>query len=75
MFLNELDAGGLAVGTGDTVGLAFGGFDDQEDAAVVGEGLVEFEGAGVTLAHDGGGGRGLHVQEKAAEKDIGIESP
>lgn len=36
-FLNELDAGGLAVGTGDTVGLAFGGFDDQEDAAVVGE--------------------------------------
>lgn len=63
MFLNELDAGGLAVGTGDTVGLAFGGFDDQEDAAVVGEGLVEFEGAGVTLADDGGGGRGLHVQE------------
>jgi len=39
---------------GDTVGLTFGGFDDQEDAAVVGEGLVEFE--GVTLAHDGGGG-------------------
>ena len=29
-FLNELDAGGLAVGAGDTVGLTFGGFDDQE---------------------------------------------
>jgi len=51
------------VGAGDTVGLAFGGFDDQEDAAVVGEGLVELEGEGVTLAHDGGGGRILHTQE------------
>lgn len=60
-FLNELDAGGLAMGTGDTVGLAFIGFDDQEDSAVVGEGLVELE--GVTLAHDGGGGRILHTEE------------
>lgn len=51
------------MGTGDTVGLAFGGFDDQEDAAVVGEGLVELEGEGVTLTHDGGGGRVLHAQE------------
>jgi len=62
-FLNELDAGDLAVGAGDTVGLAFGGFDDQEDAAVVGKGLVEFEGEGVTLAHDGGGGGILQAQE------------
>ena len=62
-FLNELDAGGLAMGTGDTVGLAFGCFDDQEDTAVVGEGLVEFEGEGVTLAHDGGGGGVLYAQE------------
>ena len=51
------------MGTGDTVGLAFGCFDDQEDTAVVGEGLVELEGEGVTLAHDGGGGRILHSQE------------
>ena len=62
-FLNELDAGGLAVGAGDTVGLAFGGFDDQEDSAVVGKSLVQLEGEGVTLAHDGGGGRVLHAQE------------
>ena len=62
-FLNELDAGGLAGGAGDTVGLTFCGFDDQEDAAVVGEGLVEFEGEGVTLAHDGGGGGILYTQE------------
>ena len=41
------------MGAGDTVGLAFGGLDDKEDDAVVGEGLVELE--GVTLAHDGGG--------------------
>ncbi len=39
-FLNEFDAGGLAVGAGDTVGLAFGDFDHQEDTPVVGEGLV-----------------------------------
>lgn len=62
-FLNELDAGGLAVGAGDTVGLSFGGFDDQEDSAVVGEGLVELEGEGVTLAYDGGGGGVLHAKE------------
>lgn len=62
-FLNELDAGGLAVGAGDTVGLAFGSFDDQENAAVVGEGLVELEGEGITLAHDGGRGRVLHTQK------------
>ena len=62
-FLNELDAGGLAVGTGDTVGLAFGGLDHQEDAAVVGKGLVELEGEGVTLADDGGGGGVLYAQD------------
>ena len=62
-FLNEFDARGLSVGAGDTVGLAFGGLDDQEDAAVVGEGLVELEGEGVTLAHDGGGRGVLHAQE------------
>ena len=62
-FFNELDAGGLAVCARDTVGLAFGGLDDQEDAAVVGEGLVELEGEGVTLANDGGGGGVLYAQE------------
>lgn len=60
-FLNELDTGGLAVGAGDTDGLAFSGFDDQKDAAVVSKGLVEFEGEGVTLALDGGGGKVLHT--------------
>ena len=51
------------MGTGDTVGLAFGGFDDQVDAAVVSEGLVQLEGEGLTLADDGGGGGILHPQE------------
>ena len=51
------------MGAGDTVGLAFGGLDYQEDAAVVGESLVELEGEGVTLADDGGGGGILHAQE------------
>ena len=37
---------------GDTVGLAFGGLDHQEDAAVVGEGLVKLEGEGLTLAYE-----------------------
>jgi hypothetical protein len=64
-FLNELDAGGLAMGTGDTVGLAFGGFDDQEDSAVVGEGLVEFEGEGITLAYDGAGDLGTGTEDTA----------
>ena len=53
-FLNEVDVGGLAVGAGDTVGLAFGGFNHQEDATVVSESLIELKGEGVTLADDGG---------------------
>ena len=64
-----LDAGGLAVSAGDTVGLAFGGLDYQEDAAVVGEGLVKLEGEGVTLADDGDGGRVLHTQEGGRYKN------
>ena len=44
-----------------TVGLAFGGLNDQEDAAVVGEGLVVLEGEDISLAHDGGGGGLLAV--------------
>lgn len=51
------------MGAGDTVGPAFDGFDHQEDAAVVGEGLVEFKGEGVILADDGGGGGVLYAQE------------
>ena len=47
----------------DSFGLAFGGFNDQADAVVVGEGLVKLEGEGITLAHDSGGGRILHTQE------------
>ncbi len=60
---HELDAGGLGVGAGHTVRLAFGGLDDQVDAAVVGEGLVQLEGEGLTLADDGGAGGVLHTDE------------
>ena len=49
---HELDAGSLGMGAGHTVGLAFGGLDDQVDAAVVGEGLVQLEGEGLTLADE-----------------------
>ena len=51
------------MGAGDTVGLAFGGLDDQEDATVVGKGLVQLEGEGLTLADDGGAGGVLHTDE------------
>ena len=51
------------MGTGDTVGLTFGGLNHEVDAAVVGEGLVQLEGGGVTLADDGSGGGILHAQE------------
>ena len=51
------------MGAGDAIGLTFGGLDDQEDAAVVGESLIQLEGKGVTLAHDGGGGRVLNSHE------------
>ena len=60
---DHLDGGSLAVGTAHTVGLTFGGLDDQEDAAVVCQGLVQLEGEGVTLAHDGGRGRVLYTHE------------
>ena len=60
---HELDAGGLGVGASHTVGLSFGGLDDQVDAAVVGEGLVQLEGEGLTLADDGGAGGVLHTDE------------
>lgn len=59
-FLDHLDGRGLRVGAGNAIGLTFGGLDDQEDAAIVGEGLVQLEGKGFTLAHDGGGGRVLN---------------
>ncbi len=49
---HEFDAGGLGMGAGHTVRLAFGGLDDQVDAAVVGEGLVQLEGEGLTLADE-----------------------
>ena len=49
---HELDAGCLGMGAGHTVGLAFGGLDDQVDTAVVGEGLVQLEGEGLTLADE-----------------------
>jgi hypothetical protein len=58
---HELDGSCLGVGAAHTVGLTFGGLNNQEDAAVVGEGLVQLEGEGVTLAHDGGAG-GSHTE-------------
>ena len=60
---DHLDGGSLAVGTAHTVGLTFGGLDDQEDTAIVGKSLVQLEGEGVTLAHDGGRGRVLYTHE------------
>ena len=60
---HELDAGSLGMGASYTVGLAFGSLDDQVDTAVVGEGLVQLEGEGFTLADDGGAGGVLHTDE------------
>ena len=51
------------MGAGHTVGLAFGGINHEVDAAVVGEGLVQLEGEGLTLADDGGAGGVLHNDE------------
>ena len=44
------------MGANHTVGLTFGGLNHEVDAAVVGEGLVQLEGEGLTLADDGGAG-------------------
>ena len=41
-FIHELDGGRGSVSTAHTVGLAFGGLDDQEDAAVVSGSLVRW---------------------------------
>ena len=61
---DHLDLCGLAVGTAHAVGLTFGGLDDQENAAVVGQGLVQLKGEGFTLAHDSGRGRVLYTHER-----------
>ena len=37
------------MGAGHTVGLAFGGLDDQVDATVVSEGMVQLEGEDLAL--------------------------
>ena len=63
-FLNHLDGRGLGMSAAHAVGLAFGGLNDQEDTAVVGEGLVQLEGEGVALAHDGGRGRVLYAEQR-----------
>lgn len=52
-FLDHLDGRGLGVSSAHAVRLTFGGLDDQEDTAIVGKGLVQLEGEGVALAHDG----------------------
>lgn len=62
-FLNELDGHGLVVGAGHTVGLAFGSLNDQEDATIVVEVLVQLEGEHVAVAHDGGLGRSFHTHQ------------
>lgn len=59
------------MGTAHTVGLTFGGLDDQEDSAVVGKSLVQLEGEGVNLAHDGGRGRVLYTHESGR---VGLRS-
>jgi len=48
---------------GVAVRLTLGGLDDQIDAAIVGQRLIQLEGEGVTLAHDGGAGGVLDAQE------------
>ena len=68
---DHLDGGNLAVGTAHTVGLAFGCFDDHEDAAVVGRSLIQLEGEGFTPAHDGGRGRVLYTHESGR---VGLRS-
>ena len=45
-----------------------GGLDDGVDAAVVGNGLVEFEGEHGAGADDGGLGRSLHTGEGSGEE-------
>ena len=52
------------MGAAYAIGLTLGGLDHEEDAAVVGESLVQLEGKGIALAHDGGAGRVLHAQER-----------
>ena len=59
--IHNLDS--LAVTTGDAIALAFGCLDDEVDASVVGEFLVQLEGEGRAGAHDGGGGRRFHAGE------------
>ena len=71
---HELDGSCGSVGTAHTVGLAFGGLDDQEDAAVVSGSLVQLEGEGVTLAHDGGGAGSLHgVDLRRSHQNLAAE--
>lgn len=49
-------------------------FDDQVDAAVVSGSLIQLEGEGVTLAHDGCGGGGLHgVELRRSHHDLATE--
>ena len=61
---DHLDGNGLGVCAGHTIGLPLGGLDHEEDATVVGERLVQLEGEGLTLAHDGGAGRVLDAGER-----------
>lgn len=60
-FLDELDGSSFAVSAADAIGMTFGSLDDQVDAAVVSGSLIELEGEGLSLAHDGGSA-GRHRQ-------------
>ncbi len=60
---HHLDGRGLCVCAGHTVRLTLGGLDNQIDAAIIGQRLIQLEGEGVTLAHDGGAGGVLDAQE------------
>lgn len=67
--LHHLDGRSIRVSAAYTVGLTFGGLNHEGDAAVVSEGLVQFEGEGLALAHDGGRGRILYAQKRRRHED------
>ena len=60
---HHLDGNSLVVGAGDTVGLAFGSLNHEEDATVVGQILVQFEGEYIAVANQGGAGGILNTHQ------------
>ena len=60
---DHLDGHGLAVGTGDAVGLAFRCLNDELEVGHVGRDTGHGEGEGLALAGDGGGAGVLDTDE------------